>query len=585
MANKIMKSTLASVLAVISAATYVPGTAIGSIFADTAVTANADAVYGDFNYEVLSDGTVSVTKYTGSSSTVTIPSQIDGKTVTKIGNNAFIKNNALTEISIPSTVTEIGNFAFCSCAYLKRVIVPSSVTTLGRGAFATCPSLSTVILSDNLTAISEGAFQNCPSLTSITIPKNVTSIEPFAFQECEYLQNVTFKGNITTIGKKAFYKCENLKGIVLPSSLTDIGEYAFFGCSSMNKIYFNEGLKTIGDSAFGSCSGITNIDLPSTLTTIGNDAFANDKLIESITIPDSVTSIGKRTFTNCHALSSVTLSKNLTAIPQAAFATTGITYIEIPEGVTAIDGAAFFSCKSLVDIVLPSTLKTISAQAFNNSTVKNVTFHGSQAKWNAVEIGENNDVLASAKMYFFDTVSNPTISYQKGDGSVKLTWTEIKEAEKYGVAGLVNGKWTMITKTTGTSYVINDLKAGTDYKVVVFAMKNGQWNMDDSNAIVVTPNAENDTSSYPTVSKIEYNDQYHQFRVIWNKVSGATQYGIAVKLAGRWKVQAYTNANTNYFTSPKLKAGSTYQMVVCAKVNGEWDISNIGSRAFTVTVK
>ncbi|MCR5540484.1 MAG: InlB B-repeat-containing protein [Ruminococcus sp.] len=90
---------------------------------------------------------------------------------------------------------------------------------------------------------------------------------------------------------------------------------------------------------------------------------------------------------------------------------------------------------------------------------------------------------------------------------------------------------------------------------------------------------------YPKVTAVEYNEEFHQFRMKWTSVPDAEQYGIAVKLAGRWKVQAYTNAKTTVFTSPKLKAGSKYDIVVCAKVNGKWDISNIASRAVKVTVK
>lgn len=79
------------------------------------------------------------------------------------------------------------------------------------------------------------------------------------------------------------------------------------------------------------------------------------------------------------------------------------------------------------------------------------------------------------------------------------------------------------------------------------------------------------TFHYPKVTAVEYNEEFHQFRMKWTSVPNAEQYGIAVKLAGRWKVQAYTDAKTTVFTSPKLKAGSKYDIVVCAKVNGKWD--------------
>lgn len=91
---------------------------------------------------------------------------------------------------------------------------------------------------------------------------------------------------------------------------------------------------------------------------------------------------------------------------------------------------------------------------------------------------------------------------------------------------------------------------------------------------------------YPRVTNIIYNEQYHQFRMTWSPVAGAQNYGIAVYLAGKWKVQTQTiSAGTTYFTSPKLRAGQTYKVVVAAKVNGKWDISSLNSRAVTVTIK
>ena len=93
-------------------------------------------------------------------------------------------------------------------------------------------------------------------------------------------------------------------------------------------------------------------------------------------------------------------------------------------------------------------------------------------------------------------------------------------------------------------------------------------------------------STTPTVSSIAYNEKYHQFRINWSAVDGAQNYGVAVYLAGKWKVQKQDiPASTTSFTSPKLKAGQTYRMVVCAKVNGKWDISNIEKRAFNVTIQ
>ena len=93
-------------------------------------------------------------------------------------------------------------------------------------------------------------------------------------------------------------------------------------------------------------------------------------------------------------------------------------------------------------------------------------------------------------------------------------------------------------------------------------------------------------STYPVVTNVLYNSQYHQFQLTWTPVEGAQNYGIAVYLAGRWKVQTQSIAASNTtFVSPKLTPGKSYKVVVAAKVNGKWDTSNLSKRAVTVTIK
>ncbi len=181
------------------------------------------------------------------------------------------------------------------------------------------------------------------------------------------------------------------------------------------------------------------------------------------------------------------------------------------------------------------------------------------------------------------TVTAPTISYTALDSSVKLDWTSVSGATKYSVVGYVNGKWTKLAETSGTSYTVKNLTAGTNYKVAVVAYVNGSWNLDYSNAITVTPKAA--SATYPTNIKAEYSEQYHQVRLTWDKVAGADKYGIAVYLSGKWRIQT-SALTTNSFTTPKnLTPGKSYKVAVAARVNGAWDTANAIKNAVTITVK
>src|SRR6478609_4271367 len=70
-----------------------------------------DVQDNDFTYVVQPDDTVTITGYTGTSTEVTIPSEIEGKPVTVSGSSAM-DNAGLTSVTIPIGITRIESFAF-----------------------------------------------------------------------------------------------------------------------------------------------------------------------------------------------------------------------------------------------------------------------------------------------------------------------------------------------------------------------------------------------------------------------------------------------------------------------------------------
>ena len=95
-----------------------------------------------FTYEVVG-GTAKLTSYTGSATEVIIPAEVDGYTVTALGDSLF-KDNSITSVILPDTVTSIGWFAFYGCANLQSVTVGASVSTIGYAAFDGCPKTMTI---------------------------------------------------------------------------------------------------------------------------------------------------------------------------------------------------------------------------------------------------------------------------------------------------------------------------------------------------------------------------------------------------------------------------------------------------------
>ena len=169
------------------------------LFAFVPVQADADneALYYDcFAYILSNDNTAEVVRYMSSDRTVTIPDQLDGYSVTSIGDNAFAHCESLEKVSIPENASSLGRNAFYGCASLKEVVIPGSVTAIDYGTFRDCISLRKVIISDGITTIGDYAFMWCKSLAEIIIPESVTTIDFGAFYGCDSLTLTVESGSI-----------------------------------------------------------------------------------------------------------------------------------------------------------------------------------------------------------------------------------------------------------------------------------------------------------------------------------------------------------------------------------------------------
>ena len=160
----------------------------------------------DYEYETLNDGTVRITAYTGSATNLTIPSTIDGKKVTSIGDFVFSDCYNLTSVTIGNSVTSIVGNAFYGCDSLTNVTIGNSVTSIGYRAFYDCYNLTSVTIGNSVKSIGNSAFRNCDSLTSVTIGNSVTIIGNYAFEDCYSLTSIIIPDSVTSIGGYAFRK-------------------------------------------------------------------------------------------------------------------------------------------------------------------------------------------------------------------------------------------------------------------------------------------------------------------------------------------------------------------------------------------
>ena len=248
---------------------------------------------GSFKYSFLEDGTVSLDGFIDSIINdsivlnsiyfLSIPSQVEGYTVTRIGEKAFSKCKKLERVSIPNTITSgytLGSEApFNGCSSLNTIILQDGIKSIPRYIFANCYALENITIPDGVEEIGIKAFFNCRSLTSINIPNTVTSGYTLGseapFNGCDSLKTITIQDGIKTIPRNIFANCSALEIIEIPKGILEIKMSAFANCRELKYSIIFSGSAKYEEKVFSGCDKLTIVSY------IGSTAekYANDNNI------------------------------------------------------------------------------------------------------------------------------------------------------------------------------------------------------------------------------------------------------------------------------------------------------------------
>lgn len=433
-----MKKVFSIALALVMIIVSFPITIISS-FAETS---------GNWEYTV-ENGNVTLTKYTGTESSVIIPSIIDGCEVVALGAELFKDCSSIKSISVPDCILDIQsnwldkNNAFTGCQSLESISVspinpnyssvdgvlfdkeltklikypqkktdtiynvPNTVKTIDSFAFSNCVYLTELFIPDSVTTIGKSAFSECTIIQTVSLPSRLTKIENGLFDGCSSLKDIIIPSSVTSIGRYAFRGCTSLEGIIIPSSVTSIGAWAFNGCTSVKDLILNEGLKDIANSAFDSMKSITEVIIPETVTRLGAGAFGSCSSLESVRLSSGLTEIEWNTFNGCSSLSSIIIPEGVTKIGTWAFrnctslSSVYITDLEKWCGISFVDnpltnGANLYCNDELItDLVIPDSVKSVPENAFVGCTSiqsvvipNSVNSIGSKAFYNCTSLQE-----------------------------------------------------------------------------------------------------------------------------------------------------------------------------------------------------
>lgn len=370
-----------------------------------------------YEYRVLPDATIEIIYV--SDTTETIPTTIDGKTVTSVD----ILDINTGKIYIPETVTNISKNAFNdSCALTEIIVAANNPKYI---------SIDGVLFSKDKTTLIK--YPGGRTSDNYTVPNYVKKIGDYAFAYCKNLNNVVLQNGLEAIGEYGFYRTFTLKKISIPATVKTIGKQAF-GYDEWYEAFMHHGKVPDlyyggaaldwaklydGKSENGSDIGFYRLHCKkaSRLDNFKFDIDQNKKTInirgyygkaKSLVIPSSVsgykitridgldgeknTTVKKITigsnaktahayfFYDFKSLEEIVVSKSnkyLSASSGVLFdkkktkllfypASKSCKTYRIPDSVNVICEGSLTQCKKTTALILPAKLKTIETYALNN---------------------------------------------------------------------------------------------------------------------------------------------------------------------------------------------------------------------------
>ncbi|SFC76263.1 BspA family leucine-rich repeat surface protein [Ruminococcus albus] len=403
--------------------------------------------------------------------------------------------------------------------------------------FINCTSMDLSNVDTSNVTDMESMFADCNNLTALDVSSfdtsNVTKMD-FMFTFCEGLTELDVSGFdtskvTTTVYMFAF--CQNLTSLDLSG----------FDTSNVTEM----------SCMFNCCENLTTLDLSSFDTSnvlYMNSMFDNCQRLIALDLSGFDTSnvLGMiRMFRHCANLRSLDLS---------SFDTSNVTdmcfMFQHCYGLRSLDVSGF-DTSNVTDMNYMFSdchmLTSLDVSGFDTSNVTDMR-----------EVFSTCHMLTSLDLSGFDTsnVTDMSDMFSCCDHLKTLTLGEnfkiIKEE-----AELPNGEGWVNVKVPS-----NVVSGSGKYAVI----KNDGKNTYVCDAII--------KNTYPKNIIVEYSGIYHQVRFRWDKVEGAEQYGVAVYLAGKWKVQAQNITGTSYSSPKNLTPGKFYRVAIAAKVNGSWDVTN-----------
>lgn len=359
---------------------------------------------GEYTYQVVGGKDIDMV------TTVTVPAEVNGKKVTRVGGGAFESCKTLKRVYLPDTIEYIefgdggysgqGN-AFYYCSNLEGVYIYETAGTHKRyytsGEYGELiwennitqektlvfvpKNLESMVISDEVQVLGANVFAYT-EVQEIIVPASVKRVELGAFYYCDSLHTLTFleaeDGVEASLeiadNQRTFYLTKELVNLTLPSHLNVNTNLTMLDNSykTLKEIKINAtadkgGLYAVdGMVCYGQGSDATIIYVPAGYE-CANGVF---------TVPSTVYKIGAGAFSKQYTLgiNTVNVGGHVTEIGASAFegmeTLKTINFEGTKQSTTALNigKKAFYGCSALNSLVMPVNAGTVEANAFGGIT-------------------------------------------------------------------------------------------------------------------------------------------------------------------------------------------------------------------------
>ncbi len=216
---------------------------------------------GDYEYELMDNGTAMILCYWGKEKDLVIPGDLDGHRVTRIADRAFPDGKHLISVALPEGIEDIGE-AFYDCFRMRTLKIPTTLS-FDHNPFRGCKYLENLVIPPEHPSleVTDGVLFDRISRSLLwypmsapaphySVPAGTASIGGHAFCGSRFLESVSIPGSVKTLRLGAFSECKKLSTVTTEEGLEEIDLFAFFECHALTHLYLPASIRKIHEDAF-----------------------------------------------------------------------------------------------------------------------------------------------------------------------------------------------------------------------------------------------------------------------------------------------------------------------------------------------